>query len=111
MFDLSTQGLSIKPDRRHEPRYTINEQVAVHAAGHPEQMLIGTASVRDVSKSGACLEMNVRILPDTVVELRTAHALCRAVCRHSSVGTQGYLMGFQLIEDNKSGGEPVPATW
>jgi hypothetical protein len=112
MFNMAKPSSAVEPDRRHELRYAVSQEISVHTVGQSERQLLGIATVRDVSSSGACVEMDVCVSTGTLVEFSDGDSRLLAVCRHTGLGNSRYVMGFQLLDYIRSAHKaPVPATW
>lgn len=106
------QSRFLRLDRRREPRYKASQELQITQVLGEKRNLLGTGTLRDISASGACLEMDVPVSVGTVVELGTGNDAVRAVCRHSGIGCKRFVMGFELIEPGKGHDwSPLPATW
>jgi hypothetical protein len=101
-------------ERRKKIRYAVTDIVEIYVVG-AEGRFLGFGVLRDISESGAGIALGVSIAPGTLVDLTNEKGTLRALCRHTTLSSSGYMSGFEFVDGpNPSAVQawsPLPATW
>jgi hypothetical protein len=102
-------------ERRKEQRCPTRETVDIYGVTAQSETLIGSAVMRDISPSGACIVMQSRLSTGRRVRLVSRDRNIYAVVRHAGAVFDGFLIGLEftpaLTSQTRPTCSPVPATW
>jgi hypothetical protein len=110
----SNSGTFAGKDRRREARFFANETVDIFAVSGKSETLLGKAVMRDISASGACVQMPSPLAPGADIRIVTSKTDVLAVVRHCGAAFTGYIIGVELKRSPDAGHaswSTLVATW